>query len=224
MTDAASFAAASAATSAAATAAATTDGPAAATSTPSPGAETSQGARPDLHERFAAGTIVPLVGIDGPHLTATAFVAEGARIVGHVALADSSSVWYNAVLRGDYNSITVGERSNVQDGVAVHVDAAWPVVIGRDVSIGHNAVVHGCTIGDTVLVGMGSVVLSGAVIGDESLIAAGAVVLEGTRIPPRSLVAGVPGKVRRTLTDDEVEGIRQNAARYVGNAELHSRR
>jgi carbonic anhydrase/acetyltransferase-like protein (isoleucine patch superfamily) len=220
MTDAASFAAASAAASAAATAA----GPTAAATTPSRNSPMSAGGANDSRAQVALGALVPLAGIDGPHLAATAFVAEGARIVGHVALADSSSVWYNAVLRGDYNSITLGERSNVQDGVAVHVDAAWPVVIGRDVSIGHNAVVHGCTIGDTVLVGMGSVVLSGAVIGEESLIAAGAVVLEGTHIPPRSLVAGVPGKVRRSCTDEEVEGIRQNAARYVGNAELHARR
>jgi carbonic anhydrase/acetyltransferase-like protein (isoleucine patch superfamily) len=216
MTDAASFAAASAAAQTATSAASST------ASSADPG-ETPEGER-GLRTHEAPGALVPLAGIDGPHLAATAFVAEGARIVGHVALADSSSVWYNAVLRGDYNSITVGERSNVQDGVAVHVDAAWPVTIGRDVSIGHNAVVHGCTIGDTVLVGMGSVVLSGAVIGEESLIAAGAVVLEGTHIPPRSLVAGVPGMVRRSLTDEEVEGIRQNAARYVGNAELHARR
>jgi carbonic anhydrase/acetyltransferase-like protein (isoleucine patch superfamily) len=196
MTDAASFAAASAAAQTATSAASST------ASSADPG-ETPEGER-GLRTHVAPGALVPLAGIDGPHLAATAFVAEGARIVGHVALADSSSVWYNAVLRGDYNSITVGERSNV--------------------SIGHNAVVHGCTIGDTVLVGMGSVVLSGAVIGEESLIAAGAVVLEGTHIPPRSLVAGVPGKVRRSLTDEEVEGIRQNAARYVGNAELHARR
>lgn len=216
MTDAASFAAASAAAQTAASAASTTASSADAGETP-------EGER-GLRTHVAPGALVPLAGIDGPHLAATAFVADGARIVGHVALADSSSVWYNAVLRGDYNSITVGEGSNVQDGVAVHVDAAWPVVIGRDVSIGHNAVVHGCTIGDTVLIGMGSVVLSGAVVGDESLIAAGAVVLEGTHIPPRSLVAGVPGKVRRSLTDDEVDGIRQNAARYVGNSELHARR
>lgn len=216
MTDPASLAAASAAATAAA--------PSAAAATPTGDARTVAEGGTASRAHVAPGSLVPLAGIDGPHLAATAFVADGARIVGHVALADSSSVWYNAVLRGDYNSITVGERSNVQDGVAVHVDAAWPVIIGRDVSIGHNAVVHGCTIGDTVLVGMGSVVLSGAVIGDESLVAAGAVVLEGTHVPPRSLVAGVPGKVRRSLTDDEVEGIRQNAARYVGNAELHSRR
>ncbi len=168
-----------------------------------------------------SSSILTLNGVPGPH-TAGAFVAPGARVVGNVTLHPSSSVWYNAVLRGDYASIELGEGSNIQDGVAVHVDADWPVTIGRDVSVGHNAVVHGCTIGDTVLIGMGSVVLSGSVIGDECLIAGGAVVLEGTVVPPRSLVAGVPAKVRRTLTDDEVEGIRQNAKRYVANARHHA--
>lgn len=166
-------------------------------------------------------SILRLSGVPGPH-TDGAFVAPGARVIGNVTLQPSSSVWYNAVLRGDYASIEVGEGSNIQDGVAVHVDAASPVVIGRDVSVGHNAVVHGCTIGDTVLIGMGSVVLSGAVIGDESLVAGGAVVLEGTIVPPRSLVAGVPAKVRRSLTDDEVDGIRANAKRYVANARHHA--
>ena len=162
-----------------------------------------------------------LSGVPGPQ-TEGAFVAPGAQVIGNVTLHPSSSVWYNAVLRGDYNSIDIGEGSNIQDGVAVHVDAAWPVRIGRDVSVGHNAVVHGCTIGDTVLIGMGSVVLSGSVIGDECLVAGGAVVLEGTVVPPRSLVAGVPAKVRRSLTDDEVEGLRANAKRYVANARHHA--
>lgn len=165
-------------------------------------------------------SIIRLSGVAGPHVDG-AFIASGARVIGNVTLHPTSSVWYNAVLRGDYSSIELGEGSNIQDGVAVHVDAAWPVSIGRDVSVGHNAVVHGCTIGDTVLIGMGSVVLSGAVIGDECLIAGGAVVLEGTVVPPRSLVAGVPAKVRRSLTDDEVDGIRQNAKRYVANARHH---
>ncbi|GAB3616915.1 gamma carbonic anhydrase family protein [Okibacterium endophyticum] len=165
--------------------------------------------------------IVPLRGTPAPRIADDVFIADGARVVGDVTMHPSSSVWYNAVLRGDYASIELGEGSNIQDGVAVHVDAAYPVRIGADVSVGHNAVVHGCTIGDRVLIGMGSVVLSGAVIGDECLIAGGAVVLEGTVVPPRSLVAGVPAKVRRELTDDEVASITENARRYVANALHH---
>jgi carbonic anhydrase/acetyltransferase-like protein (isoleucine patch superfamily) len=169
-----------------------------------------------------SASIIRLTGIDGPVIAESAFVAPGARIVGDVTLKDASSVWYNAVLRGDSASIELGEGSNIQDGVAVHVDSSSPVVIGRNVSVGHNAVVHGCTIGDTVLVGMGAVVLSGAVIGNECLIAGGAVVLSGAVIPPRSLVAGVPAKVRRQLTDDEVEGIRKNAETYLEHSRHHA--
>ena len=167
-------------------------------------------------------TILRLTGLAGPEIADTAFVAPGARIIGDVTLKPGSSVWYNAVLRGDSASIELGEGSNLQDGVAVHVDSSSPVVIGKGVSVGHNAVVHGCTIGDTVLVGMGAVVLSGAVIGDECLIAGGAVVLGGAVIPPRSLVAGVPGKVRRELTDDEVDGIRKNAEIYLEHSRHHA--
>lgn len=163
------------------------------------------------------------VGRAAPSLGQGAFVADGARLIGDVALAERSSVWYNAVVRGDVNSIVIGARSNVQDNVSIHVDAESFALIGSDVSIGHNAVVHGCEIGDGCLIGMGSVVLSGAVIGAQSLIAAGAVVLEGTVVPPRSLVAGVPAKVRRELTDEEVEGLRRNAERYVDLAARHAR-
>lgn len=146
----------------------------------------------------------------------------GARIVGDVSVGPRASVWFNAVLRGDSASIVLGEGSNLQDGVAVHADPGSPVLIGRDVSVGHNAVVHGSTIGDGVLVGMGAVVLNGAVIGENSLIAGGAVVLEGAQIPAGSLVAGVPGKVRRALTPEEIAGIRDNAARYRANAARYS--
>ena len=156
-----------------------------------------------------------------PRLDPTAFVAAGARVIGAVSLAEGASVWYNAVLRGDSDTITVGAGSNLQDNVSVHVDAAHPVVIGRDVSVGHNAVVHGCTIGDGSLIGMGSVVLSGAVIGEGCLVAAGAVVLEGTVVPPGSLVAGVPAKVRRALSDEEREGILRNAQTYRAHLGAH---
>jgi carbonic anhydrase/acetyltransferase-like protein (isoleucine patch superfamily) len=157
-----------------------------------------------------------------PELHATAFVASGARVIGAVTLHEGASVWYNAVLRGDSDTITVGAGSNLQDNVAVHVDEGHPVVIGRDVSVGHNAVVHGCTVGDGSLIGMGSVVLSGAVIGEGSLVAAGAVVLEGTVIPPGSLVAGVPGKVRRELSEQERAGILRNAEIYRAHISTHA--
>lgn len=172
-------------------------------------------------------TIAPdasLLALDGatPSMHDTAFVASGARIVGDVRLEEGASVWYNAVLRGDSASIVVGARSNLQDNVSVHVDAGHGVVIGDDVSVGHNAVVHGCRIGDGSLIGMGSVVLSGARIGSGCLIAGGAVVLEGTLVPDGSLVAGVPAKVRRALTDDERAGILHNAQTYLRHTGRHA--
>ncbi|GAA3647003.1 gamma carbonic anhydrase family protein [Microbacterium marinilacus] len=166
-------------------------------------------------------SVLPLLD-DVPAVHPDAFVADGARIVGAVSLGERASVWYNAVVRADVAAISIGPGSNIQDNVSVHVDASHPVEIGSLVSVGHNAVVHGCTIGDGALIGMGSVVLSGAVIGAGSLVAAGAVVLEGTQVPPRSLVAGVPAKVRRELTDDEVAGLRDNGERYLSNAERHA--
>ena len=152
---------------------------------------------------------------------ASAFVAENATLIGAVTLGAESSVFYGSVLRADRDSITLGARSNLQDNVTVHCDPGAPVVIGSGVSVGHAAVIHGCTIEDDCLIGMSATVLNRAVIGRESLVAAGAVVLEDTVIPPRSLVAGVPAKVRRQLTDDEVEGLRRNASTYVELAREH---
>lgn len=157
-----------------------------------------------------------------PRIHASAFVASGARIIGDVTLEEGASVWYNAVVRGDSAAITLGAGSNLQDNVSVHVDAGHPVVIGRDVSVGHNAVVHGCTIGDGSLVGMGSVILSGAEIGSGCLIAGGAVVLEGTVVPDGSLVAGVPAKVRRELSDEEKAGLLRNAQVYRTHSANHA--
>lgn len=170
---------------------------------------------------IATGASVLSVSGRSPRLHPSSFVAAGARVVGDVRLAERASVWYNAVLRADGDTITVGERSNLQDNVSVHVDRGKPAVIGRDVSVGHNAVVHGCTIEDGSLIGMGSVVLSGAVIGAGSLVAAGAVVREGTVVPPGSLVAGVPAAVRRALTDDERAGLIRNAAAYLAHTAEH---
>jgi carbonic anhydrase/acetyltransferase-like protein (isoleucine patch superfamily) len=164
-----------------------------------------------------------IVTFDGhaPTVDPTAFVAGNATLIGRVTLGKDSSVFYGAVLRGDTDSISIGDGSNVQDNVSMHTDAGIQLVVGKGVSIGHNAVVHGCVIEDDCLIGMGAVVLNRAVIGTGSLVAAGAVVLEDTLVPAGSLVAGVPAKVRRALTDEEIAGIRSNAARYVDLAAKH---
>lgn len=159
-----------------------------------------------------------------PQLAEGTYAAPGATVVGSVRLGERASVWYGATLRADCggHEIHVGERSNVQDNASVHVGLQHPVRVGAGVSIGHNAVLHGCEVADDVLVGMGAVILNGARIGSGSLIAAGTVVLEGTQIPERSLVAGVPGKVRRQTTDEEVEAIRRNADVYLELSRTHS--
>lgn len=156
-----------------------------------------------------------------PDTGAATFIAPTASLIGGVVLGASASVFYGVTVRADTTPIRVGVGSNLQDNVVVHADPGFPAVIGDRVSVGHGAVVHGCTIEDDCLVGMGATVLNGAVIGTGSLIAAGAVVLEGTVVPPRSLVAGVPAKIRRELTDDEVQGIRANADRYDALAHEH---
>jgi carbonic anhydrase/acetyltransferase-like protein (isoleucine patch superfamily) len=150
-----------------------------------------------------------------PEVPDSAWIAPTATVVGDVILGERVSVFYGAVLRGDSDAIRVGDRTNFQDNVTVHCDRGRPTTVGAGVSVGHNAVLHGCTVEDDCLIGMGSVVLSGAVIGAESLIAAGAVVPQGAVVPPRSLVAGVPGKVRRELTDDEVAHLHRNAEVYL---------
>lgn len=170
----------------------------------------------------AGARVLPLAGRDAPAVDDSAWVAPGAVLVGRVTLRERSSVWYNAVLRAEYEPIELGEGSNLQDNVSCHVDRGFPLTIGRGVSVGHGAVLHGCTIEDDVLIGMSATILNGSVIGSGSLVAAGTVLLEGTVVPPRSLVAGVPGKVRRQLTDEEVAGIRHNAETYLGLAELHN--
>ena len=169
----------------------------------------------------SAALVRTLAGITAPQIAESAFVAAGAVIVGNVVLEAGSSVWYNSVLRAENAQIRLGERSNLQDLVACHVDLGFPLTIGRGVSVGHQAMLHGCTIEDDVLIGMGARVLNGAVIGAGSLIAAGTVVLEGAIIPPNSLVAGVPGKVRRELTADERAGIQHNAEAYLTHVAEH---
>ena len=150
-----------------------------------------------------------------PTVAGTAWVAPNATLIGGVTLGERASVFYGAVLRADVDTITIGDDTNLQDNVTMHCDAGTPTTLGARVSVGHGAILHGCTIEDDCLIGMSATVLNRAVIGTGSLVAAGAVVLEGTIVPPGSLVAGVPAKVRRELTEDERAGIRSNAAHYL---------
>lgn len=156
-----------------------------------------------------------------PQIDPEAWVAPNAAVIGQVTVAARSSIWYSATLRAEAEPIHVGAGTNIQDGATVHVDKEFPVTIGTGVSVGHNAVVHGCDVEDHVLIGMGAIIMNGAVIGTCSLIAAGALVPQGMVVPPKSLVTGVPGRVRRELSDAEVAGNRQNASVYERLAELH---
>ena len=151
-----------------------------------------------------------------PAVDPTAYVDASAQVIGDVEIGPESSIWMCAVVRGDVNFIRIGARSNVQDGSIVHVmHETHPTRIGDDVTIGHAAVVHGCTIADRVLVGMSATILNGAVIGEDSIVAAGSLVTEGMVVPPRSMVMGVPAKVRRTLSDAEVASILDFSQNYV---------
>ncbi len=151
-----------------------------------------------------------------PVIDPSAFIDDSAQIIGDVVIGAESSVWMQTVIRGDVNYIRIGARSNVQDGTIVHVQHdTHPTLIGHDVTIGHGAIVHGCTIANRVLVGMGAIILNGAQIGEDCIIAAGTLITEGTVIPPRSMVMGSPGKVRRPLTDGDLAMIREFAGNYV---------
>ncbi|MCR4374230.1 MAG: gamma carbonic anhydrase family protein [Acidobacteria bacterium] len=151
-----------------------------------------------------------------PVIQPSAFIDESAQVIGDVVIGAESSVWMQVVIRGDVNYIRIGDRSNVQDGTIVHVQHDTdPTVIGNDVTIGHGAVVHGCTIHDRVLVGMGAIILNGAEVGEDCIIAAGALLTEGTVIPPRSMVMGSPGRVRRPLSAADVAMIREFSGNYV---------
>lgn len=161
------------------------------------------------------------VGGIAPEIDDSAWIAPTATVIGRARLGAEVSIWYGAVVRADVEDITLGARTNIQDGCVLHADPGFPLIVGSGVSVGHNAILHGCVIGDDVLVGMGATVLNGAVIGAGSLIAANALIPEGAQIPPGSLVAGVPGKVRRELSEADIDRIRLNSAVYVHSTAAH---
>lgn len=153
-----------------------------------------------------------------PQVAASAWVADSAQVMGHVTLAEDASVWFGVVIRGDNDAITVGARSNVQDGSVLHADQGAPLTIGHDVTIGHQVMLHGCTIGDGSLIGIQSVVLNGAKIGKHCLVGAGSVITEGKVFPDGSLIFGAPAKVVKALTPAQMDGLMRSAAGYVANA------
>ena len=164
-----------------------------------------------------------LYELDGlhPDINENAWIAPTAVCIGKVRLLSNASVWWNAVLRGDNEWITVGEGSNVQDGSILHTDPGFPLSIGRNVTVGHKAMLHGCTIGDGALVGMGATILNDATIGEGALIGAGALIGEGKLIPAGALVMGMPGKVIRQLTPEEITTMQQGAYRYQENGKRY---
>jgi carbonic anhydrase/acetyltransferase-like protein (isoleucine patch superfamily) len=152
-----------------------------------------------------------------PRVHPTAFIDDSAQVIGEVEIGEESSVWMCVAIRGDVNWIRIGRRTNIQDGSVVHgMLGTHPTVIGDEVTIGHGALVHGCTIENRCLIGMGVILLNGSNVGTESIVAAGTLLVENMQVPPRSLVMGSPGKVKRSLTDEEVAGIQGYANRYVG--------
>ncbi len=159
-----------------------------------------------------------------PLLGKGVYIAKGAVVLGDVTLGDHSSVWCNAVLRGDINRIVIGHHTNIQDNAVLHLADDFPCILGNYVTVGHSAIVHACTVDDEVLVGMGSTIMDGAVIGEQSVIGAGAVVTQGTKVPPGSLVLGTPGKVIRALTQEERAGLKSWAQKYVGLAAYYLER
>ncbi|QTP56111.1 gamma carbonic anhydrase family protein [Billgrantia sulfidoxydans] len=158
-----------------------------------------------------------------PQIEADVYVAETADVIGQVTLKRQASVWYQAVLRGDTDRLEIGERSNIQDGAVLHADPGYPLTVGSDVTVGHQAMLHGCTVGDGSLIGIQAVILNGAVIGKNSLVAAGAVVKEGENFPDNSLIVGAPARVVRELSPEAIAGLARNAAGYVERGARHTR-
>jgi carbonic anhydrase/acetyltransferase-like protein (isoleucine patch superfamily) len=153
-----------------------------------------------------------------PNIHPSAYVADSAQVMGNVALAEDTSVWFGAVIRGDTETITVGRGSNIQDQSVLHADVGFPLVIGERVTVGHQVMLHGCTIGDESLIGIGAVVLNGAKIGRHCLVGAGALVTEGKEFPDGSMILGSPAKAVRQLTPEQIEGLRRSAQHYIDNA------
>ena len=163
------------------------------------------------------------LGDDRVEMADDAWIAETATVIGKVRLEAGASVWFNAVLRGDNELILIGENSNVQDGAVMHTDPGSPLTLGKGVTVGHKAMLHGCTVGDYSLIGINAVVLNGAKIGRNCIIGANALVPEGKEIPDGSLVMGSPGKVVRQLTEQQQQAVAAGAAHYVHNAERYRR-
>jgi len=163
----------------------------------------------------------PDVSIKTPQIHETAYVAEGAQVIGDVILKADSSIWYNTVCRADINRIVIGERTNIQDNSVIHLENDQGVLVGNDVTVGHNAIIHGCSIADGALIGMGAIIMNGAVIGKGAVIGAGAVVKEDMVIPDFSLVVGVPGKIVKTLSPETYDENVKWAAKYVELANIH---
>ncbi len=161
------------------------------------------------------------LGDDAPELAPSAWVADSAQVIGRVRMAEGSSVWYGAVLRGDNDWISLGARSNIQDGSVLHTDPGFPLTLGEDVTVGHQVMLHGCTIGDGALIGIQAVVLNGAKIGKNCLVGAGAVVTEGKEFPDNSLILGSPAKVVRELSPEQASRMRLAALHYVDNVQRH---
>lgn len=156
-----------------------------------------------------------------PQIDPSAWIAQSADVMGAVSLAAHTSVWFNAVIRGDTETITIGEGSNVQDLAVIHADNGMPVVVGKNVTVGHKVMLHGCTIGDESLIGIGAIVLNGVRIGKNCLVGAGALVTEGKEFPDGSMILGSPAKVVRQLTPEQIEGLRASARHYIQNAQRY---
>ena len=161
------------------------------------------------------------VRIKKPQINNTAFIADGAKVIGDVIMKSESSIWYNTVARADINQIIVGERTNIQDNSVLHLENDQGVIIGNDVTIGHNAIIHGCTIDDGALIGMGSIIMNGAIIGRGAVVGAGAVVTENMHVPGLGLVVGLPGKVVKILPEDTYDKNIKWAKKYVQLAKIH---
>ena len=160
--------------------------------------------------------------LDGvaPQVAASAWVADSAQVMGNVVLGEDASVWFGTVVRGDTESITIGAGSNIQDASVLHADFGKPLVVGERVTVGHQVMLHGCTIGDESLIGIGAVVLNGAKIGKNCLVGAGALVTEGKEFPDGSMIVGAPAKAIRQLTPEQIEGLRLSAQHYIDNARM----